>query len=192
MIDLKPPLRLAVESDAAELAELVNFAGEGLPLHIWRGLAKEGEDPWAIGRARQASRAREGQIVVADLGQGAVAGLTGYVIGPEPEPIGPDFPPLFRPLQELENEALGSWYVNVLACYPDQRGKGHGTRLLGVAEDICRSAGLHRTSIIVASNNTGAKRLYERMGYVKTASRPCVKDHWQTDTENWDLMIKSP
>ncbi|MEL7047066.1 MAG: GNAT family N-acetyltransferase, partial [Pseudomonadota bacterium] len=93
--------------------------------------------------------------------------------------------------QELENDALESWYVNVLACYPEQRSKGHGTRLLEVAEDICRSTGLHRLSIIVASDNTGAKRLYERMGYVVTASRLCVKDGWQTETESWDLLIKS-
>ncbi|MEM6375614.1 MAG: GNAT family N-acetyltransferase, partial [Pseudomonadota bacterium] len=106
MIDLIPPLRLARNNDARQLAELVNFAGEGLPLHIWTGLAKNGEDPWRIGRARQAEKARGGQIVVIDLGEGAIAGLTGYAIGSQPEPIGRDFPALFRPLQELENEAL--------------------------------------------------------------------------------------
>ena len=55
-----------------------------------------------------------------------MASLTGYVIGPDPEPIGADFPALFRPLQELENQALDSWYVNVLACYPEHRGEGPG------------------------------------------------------------------
>lgn len=191
MIELNLPLRLATETDAAQLADLVNFAGEGLPLHLWTGLAREGEDPWAFGRDRQAAKARDGQIVVVDLGDGAIAGLTGYAIGSEPETIGPGFPALIRPLQELENEALDTWYVNVLACYPYQRGKGHGTRLLRIAEDICRASELSRLSIVVASNNTGAQRLYARMGYVKTASRPCVKDGWETDTENWNLMIKT-
>ena len=126
MIELSPPLRIATENDAAALADLVNFAGEGLPLHIWKGLAEEGQDPWQIGRARQADKAREGQVVVVDLGEGAFASLTGYSIGSSPEEITDDFPPLFRPLQELENQALDSWYVNVLASNPEQRGKGFG------------------------------------------------------------------
>ena len=191
MVKLTPPFRIAVEADAMNLAELVNFAGEGLPFHIWSGLARNGENPWTIGRDRQAEKVRDGQVIVMDVGEGVIAALTGYVIGPDPEPIGSDFPALFRPLQELENEALQSWYINVLACYPDHRGKGYGTRLMQVAEDICRSIGLLRLCLIVASNNTDAWRLYERLGYVRASSRRCVRNGWETDTECWDLMIKT-
>lgn len=190
MIALDPPLRLACDSDATELADLVNFAGEGLPLHIWKGLAKPGQDPWEIGRARQAAKAREGQIVVIDHGAGAVAELTGYAIGPTPEMIGPDTPALFRPLLELENEALESWYINVLACYPGQRGQGLGTLLLGVAEQIARDRGLTRMSVIVADDNTGARRLYERRGYHQIARRPCQREDWDTPTREWLLLLK--
>jgi ribosomal protein S18 acetylase RimI-like enzyme len=191
MIRLDSPLRLASEADATQLADLVNFAGEGLPLYIWKGLADGGQDPWEIGRARQADKASEGQVVVVDYGDGAVASLTGYVIGSKPEPIGEDFPTLFRPLQELENEALESWYVNVLACYPKFRGQGLGSRLLELAEKIARADGIHRMSVIVASNNTGARRLYERHGYKEVATRRCMKEGWATDTEHWVLLVKS-
>ncbi len=190
MIPLDAPFRLATERDAPALAELVNFAGEGLPLHIWKGLAAPHEDPWEVGRKRQADKAAEGQIVVADFGEGAVASLTGYVIGPAPEPIGDEFPALFRPLQELENEALDSWYVNVLACYPAHRGQGLGSRLLNLAERIAEAEGLGRMSVIVAGDNTGARRLYERQGYRETAERPCVTEGWQTSTDRWVLLMK--
>ena len=190
MISLDPPFRVAVASDAAALAELVNFAGEGLPVHLWTDLAADDQDPWEIGRLRQADKAREGQIVVADFGGGAVASLTGYVIASEAIPIGPDFPPLFKPLQELENQALDSWYVNVLACYPDHRGQGLGSGLLDIAERIGRGAGMPSMSVIVADTNTGARRLYERQGYRRAASVPCVKDGWETETENWVLLMK--
>ena len=70
MIDLKPPFRLATTSDAAELAALVNFAGEGLPLHIWQGLAEPGQDPWVVGQERQARKVEDSPIVVVDFGQG--------------------------------------------------------------------------------------------------------------------------
>lgn len=190
VIELEPPLRLATETDSAKLADLVNFAGEGLPLYIWEGLAKGAEDPWEIGRRRQSKKAREGQIIVVDLGSGAVAGLTGYAIGASPVDTGEDFPALFRPLQNLENQALESWYVNVLACYPSHRGQGHGSRLLDTAEEIARSEGLYKMSVIVADNNTGARRLYQSKGYFETATAPCMKEGWQTETENWVLLIK--
>ena len=191
MIRLEPPLRVASEADAKALADLVNFAGEGLPLYIWEGLAKDGQDPWDVGRARQMQRVREGQIVVVDFGDGAVASLTGYRIGSEPEPIADDFPALFRPLQELENKALDSWYVNVLACYPEYRGQGLGSRLLRLAEEIARDQALRRMSVIVADNNVGARRLYERSGYEQVATLACVREGWKGDTENWVLLMKS-
>ena len=191
MIDLAPPLRLAKPTDAPQLAELVNFAGEGLPEYIWTGMAKDGEDPWDIGRARQADKASEGQIIVIDQGDGAIAGLTGYSIGPDPEEIGDDFPALFRPLQELENQALNSWYVNVLACYPEHRGHGHGGQLLDIAEEIGRAEGHSQMSVVVASDNVGARRLYERKGYRETAKAPCVKEGWKTETEDWVLLMKT-
>lgn len=191
MIEFEPPLRLANEADAHELAELVNFAGEGLPHYLWTGLAEDGQDTWEVGRARQAEKARKGQIVVLDFGNGAVAGLTGYQIGAEPTVIGEDFPPMFRPLQELENQALRSWYVNVLACYPDFRGQGLGSRLLDVADEIARAEGLHLMSVIVASDNIGARRLYEHKGYKELAQAACVKEDWETGTENWVLLVKS-
>ncbi|OWU83374.1 GCN5 family acetyltransferase [Oceanicola sp. 22II-s10i] len=181
---------MATTRDAAELAELVFFAGEGLPLHVWTGLALPGQDPWDIGRARQAEKAGAGEIVVADFGEGAVAGLTGYVIGPEPEPVTDDIPALFRPLIELENLAPDSWYVNVLASYPEHRGKGLGKRLLGIAERIARSEGQNRMSLVVSAQNDGAMRLYAREGYVETARLPCDPGDWVTDTREWVLMIK--
>ena len=190
MIELEPPLRLATAEDALRLAELLNLAGEGLPLHLWNGMAAPGQDPWDVGRARQAEKVREGKIIVVDTGQGAIAGLTGYVIGPDPTPIGADFPRILRPLQELENAAPNSWYVNVLAVLEEHRGRGHGAQLLEVADALGSEQGLDLMSLIVASNNTGARRLYERHGYRETAERPCIKEDWVTDIESWLLMTK--
>lgn len=191
MIPLEPPFRIATAADAPHLADLVNFAGEGLPEFFWTELAAQGQDPWEIGRARQAEKAAEGQIVVADFGQGAVASLTGYAIGPEPTPVGPDFPALMRPLQELENLVPDSWYVNVLATYPEHRGKGLGAALLGIAERIAVQDGKAWMSVIVADNNQAARRLYERVGYRMVASRACHRGGWKTETDNWVLLTKT-
>ena len=69
------------------------------------------------------------------------AGLIGYPLPDRPEPIPDTMPPMFVPLQELENLAPGTWYVNVLAAYPDQRGQGLGTALLAVADKLAAEAG---------------------------------------------------
>lgn len=188
---LEPPLRRATPEDGPVLAQLANFAGEGLPLHFWTLSAAPGEDPWARGAARAAKAAADGKIYVVDDGDGPVASLTGYAIGPEPEPPGDADPPVFRPLLALEALAPSSWYVNVLAVMPDQRGKGLGGRLLSLAERIAADEGLSALSVIVADANSGARRLYTRMGYQEAAQRAMVKDGWKTEAEAWILMRKS-
>jgi len=190
MIHPGAPFRLATPEDGPVLAQLVNFAGEGLPEYLWRQMAAPGEDPWAIGAARQAKRAEQGEIFVIDDGEGPVAGLTGYAIPAEPEPVPADFPALFRPLQELENLAPATWYVNVLAALPDHRGKGHGTLLLQLAERIARASSLDAMSLIVADNNADARRLYERQGYRERARRTMVRQAWETAGREWLLLVR--
>ena len=179
MIDPRPPIRRATVADAAALARLVNFAGEGMPLYFWRRIAGDGEDPWEIGRRRQGERVADSTIFVVDQGGGAVACLTGYPVPAFPEPVGADEPDIFRPLAELENLAPLTWYVNVLAALPEHRGRGFGARLLALAEDIARDRGLPAMSLIISSGNAGARRLYQRTGYVEIARREIVKDVWE-------------
>jgi ribosomal protein S18 acetylase RimI-like enzyme len=190
MVDLTPPLRRATAGDAAALAEFINMAGEGMPLHVWQQMATAGEDPWEIGRRRQAERAEAGKVFVIDEGDGAIAGLTGYPIPATPEVIADDEVPMFVPLIELENLAPSTWYVNVLATDPAHRGRGLGTRLLALAEQIAGGLGLEAMSIIVASRNTVARRLYENTGYVEMARRTVVKGDWTCDSDEWVLLVK--
>ena len=95
---------------------------------------------------------------------------------------------MFVPLQELENLAPGTWYVNVLAAYPEHRGKGCGAALLAVADRLAAEAGQRGLSIIVADTNTGARRLYERAGYREAGKRPMVKEDWQHPGTHWVLL----
>ena len=193
MDDFPPPYRRATPQDAAALADLVEFAGEGLPSYLWAGMAEPGETPRDVGR-RRALR-EEGSFsyrnaVVADPGSGAVAALIGYPLPDWPEPIPEDLPAMFVPLQELENLACGTWYVNVLAAYPEHRGQGHGTRLLRIAEDLGRASGCRGLSIIVSDANAGARRLYERQRFRSEAVRPMVKAEWRNPGENWMLLTR--
>jgi ribosomal protein S18 acetylase RimI-like enzyme len=185
-----PVLRPARAEDAADLARLADLAGEGLPAYLWAKLAEPGEDAFAVG-ARRVAR-DEGSFswrnaVVAEIG-GAVAGLlVTYRVGDAPEPLD-DLPPIARPLQELENRALGTHYVNILAVYPGFRRRGIACLLL--AEADARGADARGVSLIVADRNAPARRLYAACGFREVAEAPMVKENWRSDSDTWVLMVK--
>lgn len=188
-----PPFRPAVIEDAPILAELVNYAGEGLPLYLWGKMAAAGESAWDVGRRRAARDEgsfsyRNATMIEHD---GRCAGcLIGYKIPDDPEPIAPGMPAMFVPMQELENLAPGTWYVNVLAVLPQFRGHGLGTKLLALADAIASGLDMHGMSVIVSGANHGARRLYERCGYRERATRPAVKEDWVNEARDWVLLTK--
>jgi ribosomal protein S18 acetylase RimI-like enzyme len=120
----------------------------------------------------------------------APAALIGYEIPDNPEPIPEDMPTMFVPMQELENLAASSWYINVLAALPQFRRRGLGTRLLALADEMAESSGKRRLSVIVSDANTGARRLYERCGYNERAMKPIVKETWKNEGQSWVLLTK--
>jgi len=195
MTELSAPFRRATRDDARALAEFVHFASEGLALYLWGKIAGPGGDPWAVGRERAlretGSFSYRNAIVMEREGRVA-AGLIGYPLPDKPEPITDSMPAMFVPLQELENLAPGTWYVNVLAAHPEHRGKGCGAALLGVAETLAGDVGSPGLSIIVSDANPGARRLYERCGYREVARRAKVKEGWQNEGREWVLLVKRP
>jgi ribosomal protein S18 acetylase RimI-like enzyme len=186
--------RRATPADARSLAELVNMAGEGLPLYLWQHIAQPGQTAWEIGceRARRESGSfsyRNALVRVVD--DEVVACLIGYPLDDQaPATDYSTMPPMFVPLQQLEDQAPGTWYMNVLATRPEQRGRGYGRELLAMAESICRETRRRGLSLIVADSNAGARRLYLASGFREIASRAMVKEGWQNPGRDWILMRK--
>ncbi|MGI9385878.1 MAG: hypothetical protein ACR2OX_00465 [Methyloligellaceae bacterium] len=52
IVQQNPPLRPGQITDAPLLAELVNYAGEGLPHYLWSEMTEPGERAWDVGRRR--------------------------------------------------------------------------------------------------------------------------------------------
>ncbi len=188
-------IRPAATGDADALTELINYAGEGLPLYLWKKMAEPGETAWDVGR-RRALR-EEGAFsyhnsTMLEAQGTAAAALVGYPLAEAPDAVDYDqLPPMFVPLQQLEDLAPNTWYVNVLAAYPEWRGKGFGAQLLRFAETIAAAANRSTMSIIVSDANTGARRLYERCGYTFVTARPMVKEDWENPGANWVLLTKA-
>lgn len=183
-------IRRATPGDAELIAVLANQAGEGMPLLVWQGLSEPGSDPWAIGRARAAGEEagiswRNAWIAEVDAEPAGL--LIAYRQPDAAEPVDPEMPAMFVPLQELENEAPGTGYVYMLSTMPALQGRGVGGRLLDFAE---RYAGPKGMSLIVSDANGGARRLYERHGYRVAARRTMVKEGWDNPGREWLLMVK--
>lgn len=176
------------------MAELVNMAGDGLPLYLWTRMAAAGENPWAVGQSRarrdSGSFSYRNTVVREDDGE-VSACLIGYPLEDEPQPSSyEDMPAMFVPMQQLEDLAPGTWYVNVLATYPEFRGRGYGRALMAIAERMAQDCGKAALSIIVSDANAGAWRLYGGLGYRDCARRAMVKEQWEGAGENWVLFVK--
>lgn len=184
----------ASRENAGDLAYLINLAGEGIPAYLWQGMVEGDESALEVG-ARRAARDEGGfsytnaRICVAD---GALLGMILSYRQPDPYQTGDlsEYPDLVRPLVELEARAPGSWYVNAVATFEQHRGKGVGRKLMADAEDRARAQGCALVSLIVASENAGAVRLYQRLGFSATASLPLVPYPGGPHGGDWLLMVK--
>jgi ribosomal protein S18 acetylase RimI-like enzyme len=193
MTKVDAPFRRARSADAVALAELVEFASEGLAVCLWTKLAGPGGDPWDIGRKRVSSETgglSYRNALIAELAGKPVCGLIGYPLGDKSEPIPDTLPAVLVPLHELMNLAPDTWYVHALAAYPEHRGGGRGTALLAEADKLAACTHKPGLSLIVTDTNTSARRLYERSGYREAARRRMVKEQWQHPGSNWVLLTK--
>jgi ribosomal protein S18 acetylase RimI-like enzyme len=193
---IDPPFRRATPDDAPHLARFVNMAGDGMPRYLWERMAGPGESAWDIGCARakrEAGAFSWRNTILRMSGDEPVACLIGYPLEDHPAPADyASMPPMFEPLQRLEDQVPGTWYINVLATQPSHRGKGYGRELLTLAGHIAASLGKRGTSLIVSDANAGARRLYADLGYREMAQRPMVKEQWDHAGSNWVLLGKYP
>lgn len=187
-------IRPARKADAAAMAVLVDIAGEGMPAHMWAQIKARGQSLLEIGRSRAArdSGAFSWRNACIAENDGEVAALlVDYPID-DPYVIGDlsQMPDFIHPLVRLEAQAPGTWYVNVLATFPEFRNKGLGAKLLAHSETRGKEHGSRKMSIIVAGENPGAMRLYGRTGYVEAAREAVVEFPGCPHGGDWVLMTK--
>jgi ribosomal protein S18 acetylase RimI-like enzyme len=187
--------RAATKADASALAVLVDIAGEGLPAYLWSTLKAPGQSILEVGReraGRETGSFSYRNAVLAEVEGEVAACLVGYRLD-DPYDLGglEEMPPLVRPLVLLEAKAPGSWYVNVLATFPEFRRRGLGMALLGIAEQKAREAEAPALSVIVAGENERAARLYKAAGYQISAAEPIFAYPGCPHGGDWALMVKA-
>jgi ribosomal protein S18 acetylase RimI-like enzyme len=172
-------VRPARKDESGSIAELFEISSDGVASYVWSLLQADypGLPLLEIGRRRYE---REGTafsyrncLMAED--QGLVRGMMhAYAVeppgdpAPEPKPVDP----VLKPYSELE--APGTLYIAGIAVWPSFRGRGVGTRFLEAARESAQSLGLRELSLLCFAGNTGARRLYERAGFVVVDWRPVV------------------
>ncbi len=127
----------------------------------WRADRRLGLLSGFSGQSHDESGPRTVSVLLRHLGLRAVLALPAYVAA--------------RPLFEFMDQVPGDdWYVQMVAVDPDGRGQGVGTVLMAEAERRAREAGCVRLALDVDKRNTGAQRLYERLGYAVIAESPAA------------------
>ena len=191
----KATFRPATLADASALAVLVDIAGEGMPAYMWSTLAAPGQSALEFGRER--ARRDEGgfswrHATVAEIDGEIAASLVGYRLDDPYDLEGSltETPDIVRPLVRLEAKAPGSWYVNVLATFPEFRRRGIGARLLAIAEQKGREEGAPSLSVIVGGWNESAVRLYTSAGYAALASETAILFPGCPHEGDWVLMVR--
>jgi ribosomal protein S18 acetylase RimI-like enzyme len=188
-------LRPAHKSDAAEVALLVNIAVHG---NMARGWAHDEEaegtyEPLEVGRLEMLKDDVFGwRSATMAESEGEIAGmLLGYRKLDAKQAVPEDIWAPLRPIQELEEEGFGRWFISMLGVHKTWRGKGVGSLLLDHADGMAASTGAKGQALIVEDVNDGARKLYERRGFSVTASRPMVPFPGVTSHgTDWLLMVK--
>lgn len=188
-------IRPARKSDAAEIALLVNIAVHGGIAQGWAHAAEaEGTyDPIEVGRLDMMTGDEFGwrNCTMAEV-DGEVTGmLLGYRKDDAFTPVGPEVTGFMRPIEELEAEGNGTWFISMLGVHVGWRGKGVGSALLEVADIKRAESKAKGVSLIVEDSNEGARRLYERRGFAVRTSRPMVGyPGGGPGGRDWLLMVK--
>lgn len=160
------------------IAELAMIAGDGIPGWFWAQAQEMGEDIYDVG-ARNACAESDNfsyRNTVLAMDENSVAGMLLAYRLPDEVDLSEleDSPEFIVPMIELEHQVPGSYYINMLAAYPQYRNRGLGTMLVEEAKQLAIRAGCDQMSLIVFDENIAALRLYKRLGFEVNDSRDVI------------------
>lgn len=190
MIQLPAPFRLAVPDDAPAVSEFSSMANDGLGQVLWQLLRAPGETPEDVGLRAMIGRIKDGDVIVTDDPGTPMAGMISHVQMRGADDLPDHLPAPLHVIHSIQQKATETWFIKSVAVRPAAPGRGLGRALLGLAEDMARDAGLSATSLLVFEHNTGARRLYEKLGYGEAARDRVAQDGWRPSPQDICLMVK--
>ena len=161
-------IRQASPEDAAFLNRIIDMASEGVVPAMFENMAPPGMSGDEVGlmmiRDETGPFTYRRSHILEEEGAPA-GGMITFQLSEEDTAEDPTMPACFLPIRALERQAIGAWYINVIATLPEARGRGHGRALLEFAETLARDAGRGRIALVVAETNKPARALYASFGF---------------------------
>jgi ribosomal protein S18 acetylase RimI-like enzyme len=187
-------MRAARKDESRVIAELFEICSDGVANYVWSTMQADYPDlsPLEIGQRRYEREntpfSYQNCLIAEDLGK-VLGMMYAYAaeVSSDPDPHAGPVDPVLKPYAELE--APGTLYIVGLAVWPDFRSNGVGGRMLEAARDRARAQGLRELSLLCFAGNTGARRFYERAGFVVVDWRPVVPHPMIRHTGDVLLML---
>jgi ribosomal protein S18 acetylase RimI-like enzyme len=95
---------------------------------------------------------------------------------------------VLMPMIELDAEAAGNFFINIVAVFPEHRHAGIARRLIALAVEEARKAGMAAVSLTTFEDDTRLIAYYRGIGFTVAASRPIVPNECLLSTGNLVLM----
>lgn len=174
-------IRRATVNDATPCARLLAMASHGLAEAVFAGLLPGQSTERIIAEHRIKPEGKLSSFRnwwVADAGQGVVAGganmypLDGTRQSAREDMLTEDRLRILRPMIELDAEAAGTFFINIVAVFPPYRRGGVARRMIGLAHEQARAAALPFVSLTTFEHDVRLVDYYRRIGFAVVASRP--------------------
>ncbi len=171
-------IRRATPAQGEHIARLALLAGDGIPAYFWNQIKQENETVIDTG-ARKVMAGDNNfsykNAHVAFYGENVAGLMLGYPLHniPTNEEIN-QAPEFIRPLLMMDRKVPGTFYINMLATYPEYRSRGIGRALMEHAEEVAKSMDIDELSLQVFNENARALEFYYRLDYRKIAELPVV------------------
>jgi len=193
-MDLDATLRAATAADVEMLIDLMMVSSWGGIRAAWERV-RSAEETWrqrgAAEIADPASEIGYPRFVVAESA-GRSAGMVLLNVLGDTTALDPSAePPEQAGAVALIKAADHSVFVRELAVAEWARGRGVATRLLALAEDLARSRGAARVTLIVNDGNGPAHALYHARGFEFVSAEPSV-GHPAFDDGSMMVLMQKP
>ena len=195
--DLTSGIRRATPGDALACAQLVLMATHGIAEAVFRDLIPGQPTEQIIATRRIEPEGRSSSYTywwVADGDHSDIAGgINAYALKEDFRPAREELLTkerirILRPMIELDAEATGTFFVNILAVFPKYRHAGLGRRLIALAVQKAREAGTAAVSLTTFENDSRLVSYYREIGFTTIASRPIQPHECLQETGNLVLM----
>lgn len=192
-------LRAADEKDAAALADVAIMASHGVMNLLYQELIPGQSVAEAIIDRRIFNPGSFGALEhwrVAQDERGTILGALNSVpfddlAGSEGDSaLGPERLDPLAELFELDQFLVGTYYVNMIAVFPNHRRSGAGRALMLEAERLARQSGLRAISLTTFEADAGLIAFYSKLGFTSRERRPISPHPLFEFSGNWALMIR--